>query len=537
MDDPELRWQLYLGRGLLWESQGDDERAYYSYQAAITAVEEIRGEAEVEEFKAGIIHDRFEAYEAIVTLLVRMKRFDKAFEYTERARSRALLDRLGNAKIGSADPATQNLIQEERALRAKIQNLRYQLLEEEPGNQELRGTAGGYRHSLEKARKDYQRLLLDIKLRQPEYNSLVSIDPFPASTIQKLLSDQSALLEYFITEESTIIFVLTSEKVQTLSVPEGRKSLRGKIALFRGTGVRQMNKEKLAERFWMPPLRGLYKTLIEPVEQAGILTNKEHLVIVPQGLLHYLPFQALISQEIGDNGQPHFLIQDYVISYAPSASALKFCLEKKPEQSNEQLLLAPQTSTLPLSEKEVTEIANSLGSGAKFRLNEGASESLVKQEGSNYDLLHFATTAHFNKSNPIFSRLDLAATEYDDGSLEVHEIFGLNLNTNLVTLSACQTVLGSGYTTSLPQGDDFVSLTRAFLYAGTPSVIASLWEVYDPSTSTFMQRFYKYLQTTYKAEALARVQRDMIQGNFSEDDRDYSHPFFWAPFVLVGDWE
>ena len=320
-----------------------------------------------------------------------------------------------------------------------------------------------------------------------------------------------------------------------MTVPEWKQSVRGKIALYRGTGVLNMNNGKLSDQFWMTPLRRLYEILIAPVAKAGTHSGKEHLIIVPHNLLHYLPFQALITQEIDGSKQPHFLIEDYVISYAPSASALKFCLEKTTRQSNQQLLLAPQTSTLPLSETEVTEIANSLGSGAKFQLNESASESLVKQEGGNYDLLHFAATAHFNKSNPIFSRLDLAATEYDDGRLEVHEIFGLNLNANLVTLSACQTALGSGYTTALPQGDDFVSLTRAFLYAGTASVIASLWEVYDPSTSFFMQSFYRYLKNENKSNALAHVQRDMIQGKLSNSN--YTHPYFWAPFILVGNWE
>ena len=175
------------------------------------------------------------------------------------------------------------------------------------------------------------------------------------------------------------------------------------------------------------------------------------------------------------------------------------------------MLLAPQTERLPTSDDEVIGIAENFGTRATYYLNEAATETRVKIEAGEYDLLHFATTGHFNKANPLFSRLDLMKSEQDDGYLEVHEIFGLNLKANLVTLSACQTALGSGYAAALPQGDDLLSLANGFLHAGANSVVASLWEISDPSTSVLMQTFYKYLERYDKGEALARAQRDMIK--------------------------
>jgi CHAT domain-containing protein len=125
--------------------------------------------------------------------------------------------------------------------------------------------------------------------------------------------------------------------------------------------------------------------------------------------------------------------------------------------------------------------------------------------------------------------------------LEVHEIFGLELKAEMVTLSACKTALGSGYTERFPKGDDFVGLTRAFIYAGSSSIVASLWEISDPSTAVLMETFYRYFQKMPKAEALALAQRDMITGkilnNSLSRNANYSHPFHWAPFVLVGDWK
>ena len=539
LNDPELRWNLYYGQGQLWESQSDLERVFFSYQAAVDIIEDIRGKAVAEELKAGVLHQRFEVYEAIISVLMRLGRVTEALEYVERSRARNLVDLMGNAKISGRDSTDQKLIEKERALRARISKLNLQLGETSHQQQlQLRETANEvYRRSLQEAQRDYQRVLLDLKLRNPEYMALMGVEPLSSKQMQKLVKKDGALLEYFFTAESMLIFVVTPNAVKVVTVPEGEASLRGKIVLFRGTAVRQMNEGRLAERHWVAPMQGLYQLLIEPVDMAGHLSGIKHLVIVPQGVLHYLPFQALVTRT--DSQGPHFLVEDYAISYSPSASTLKFCQRKNTGRSGSLLLLAPRTDVLPSSQEEVTQIANSFGQGSKYYMNKSATETLFKQQAGSYDLLHIATTAEFNKANPIFSRLDLAGSDQDDGRLEVHEVLGLRLNANLVTLSGCQTALGSGYSEALPRGEDLVSLTRAFHYAGTPSVIASLWEVSDPSTAAFMERFYQYLREVDKAQALAQTQRDMIAGalgNPNSDRVDYAHPFFWAAFILVGDW-
>jgi CHAT domain-containing protein len=353
-----------------------------------------------------------------------------------------------------------------------------------------------------------------------------------------------ALLEYFVTDDEIFIFVITNDRVGVVTVPESRENLFGRIGLFRGLAVQQMDETTLKEIYWQAPLNKLYQLLLASIETQGYLQDKKHLIIVPQGLLHYLPFQALVTQTKSKKDgltRPRFLIEDYTISYVPSASSLKFLREKRKVGFGSLLLLAPKAVSLPRSAKEVIEIANMFKQTSEYYLNEEATETLLKTEAQNYDILHFATTAQFNKANPLFSRLELASSENDDGNLETHEIFGMELHANLVTLSACQTALGSGYSQSLPKGDDLVSLMRAFHYAGTPSVVASLWEVSDPSTAVFMQRFYKYLQKMSKAQALALTQRDMLDGKLFDESIsqsiNYSHPYFWAPFVLEGDWK
>jgi CHAT domain-containing protein len=541
--DPELHWQIYYGLGKLWEAQGDSEHAYYSYRAAIQLIEEIRRKALVEEFKAGVLQKRFEVYQAMILLLARLERAEEAFQYVERARARNLLDLLGNSKIKSPRPQYRELIEKERALQAKISTLTGQLsLERVPGQGQIRGPAEEiYRNALHQAQREYRLLQVDLKLRNPEYAAMIQSEPLSVSGIQPLLDEESVLLEYFLTRDNTFIFVITQKTLHLLTIPEGMESLRGKIILFRGTAVRQMNKENLAQTSWIAPLRGLYRVLVEPLQQAGYLEGKKHLVIVPQGLLHYLPFQALVAQQNAGSSRPHFLTEDYIISYVPSASMLPFFREKNSGKRDNLLLLAPRIAALPMSEKEVREISGIFGKGAVPHLGPEASESLVKQQGANFDLLHFATTAHFNKINPMFSRVDMARSDSDDGNLEVHEVFNLDLQANMVVLSACKTALGSGYSQVIPKGDDLVSLSRAFLYAGSASVVASLWEISDPSTALFMARFYENLRDQNKAAALAQTQREMISGSLKEDNQNgeyvYSHPYFWASFVLIGDWE
>jgi CHAT domain-containing protein len=157
-----------------------------------------------------------------------------------------------------------------------------------------------------------------------------------------------------------------------------------------------------------------------------------------------------------------------------------------------------------------------------------ATETAFKRKAGSYSILHLATHGYLNRLNPLLSSLALQPDETNDGSLEVHEILDLRLRTRLVTLSACDTALGSGYFAEVPAGEEFVGLTRAFLYAGSPAVLATLWQVNDRSTLDFMRDFYQFLGLRSASAALAEAQRKMIH-----TDR-YGHPYFWAPFVLVG---
>ena len=183
---------------------------------------------------------------------------------------------------------------------------------------------------------------------------------------------------------------------------------------------------------------------------------------------------------------------------------------------------------------------------------EGFSETYLKEHIRDKNYIHIATHGILNKAQPLYSYLLMSSSEQDDGRLTVNEIFGMDLKCKLITLSACETGLGD-----VGEGDDFTGLSRAFIYAGSASVIVSLWKVDDAMTAWIMVRFYQYIQHNYAtSEALALAQRDLIQRNIkggnksgimdTEMSRDMmiavttrnhetlKNPFYWAPFVLIG---
>jgi CHAT domain-containing protein len=202
---------------------------------------------------------------------------------------------------------------------------------------------------------------------------------------------------------------------------------------------------------------------------------------------------------------------------------------------------------------EVNEIQKIFPGSAVFTGKE-ATEAKVKALSPRYNILHFATHAELDEKDPLLSRILLTASDQEDGRLEVREIFEMELNASLVVLSGCETALGK-----LSNGDELSGLTRAFIYAGTPSVIASLWNVDDSSTAALMGSFYRNLKTMSKVEALRQAQLSLIHnevkgelltqrgvggiGKLDEASRakslsqnavSISHPYFWAPFILVG---
>ena len=264
--------------------------------------------------------------------------------------------------------------------------------------------------------------------------------------------------------------------------------------------------------------RTLYQKLMAPFAEQ--LAGAELVCIVPHGSLHYLPFHALRDGE-------QFVVQRQAISYIPSANALLFCREKNSGRKGTLTVFAnPKLKVdlprLKFAAREAEAVARQFPDSEV--LAEGqATEGAAFSRSSGRDVVHFATHGELNQWAPLLSCLHLTPEGADDGRLEVHEVFRMNLDAYLVTLSACETALGD-----LTSGDDLIGLSRAFMYAGTPSVLASLWRVDDEATADLMGAFYEGMAGSEKAASLRRAQLAAIEAG--------QHPYYWAPFEVIGDW-
>jgi len=261
--------------------------------------------------------------------------------------------------------------------------------------------------------------------------------------------------------------------------------------------------------------RKLYKRLFQPFEST---LNNRNLIIVSHGALHYLPMNVLHD----GNG---YLIDRYSIRMMPSATAMKYISRKKADKTGGILIfgnpnLGDPKLDLIYAEQEAIAVGN-IRSGSKIFLRREATEAALRKYGNSYRYLHFATHGQFDSEAPLKSALLLAPDSQYNGMLSVDKLYSLSLDADLVTLSACETGLSK-----IANGDDLVGLTRGFLYAGSSSIVASLWKVDDLATAFLMTEFYSNLKTMTKREALRQAQL--------ATKKKYSHPYYWAAFQITG---
>jgi CHAT domain-containing protein/Tfp pilus assembly protein PilF len=509
--DPELGWRILFGRGQALEGLGKDEDALENYKKSVALVEETRAALGEERFRAGYIEERFQVYVALVELLLKLARPGDAFFYSEKLRARAYFEQLGNREPFEADSERFGRAKE---LRAQIEDLREKISKEYSTSEKDRhGQAlETFSRELEQAQVAYEAVL-----DKPEDTSLRRTMTVPPALgeIQRLLPSDAALVEYVVGRQSLSILTIKKTWVDGTTVPVTADSLEARTELFRDLIMGR-------KRDWTEPGKGLHSLLIAPLEDQRLLIGVNRIIIVPDGVLNYVPFAALPS------GSTRVLGDSFVVGYLPMAAAL--VAKNTPSASAGTLLaMAPAGSHLPNAAAEIRSIGDMFPRGSLVVAGRGATKTLFKEVVGQYDYVHLATHGSLNRNAPWLSTLQLEPDGKSDGRLELHEVFDLKLHSRLVTLSACETALGSGYFSDTPAGDEFVGMTRAFLGAGSQSVLASLWAVNDQSTRALMVKFYRYFRQFDAPEALSKAQREIRGGN-----NRYHHPYYWAPFVLVG---
>jgi CHAT domain-containing protein len=485
--------------------QRPDEAVPY-YRQSIQQTESIRSLLQSEDHRRSFFEGGLNAYVGMIDALLASEKSEEAFNYNERARSRAFLDVLGSKTELSrikGDYADQ-----ERALNELMASLRVKLAVDQfsPTDRER------LMQELGVAEKAYDNFLANVRKQDKEQLSLMTVEPLTLKQVQQLLDPGVSLLQYFVTRDRVLLWIIENQRMNFVALSLGRDDLIAKVHALRD-GIRRIEDGDQSRSM----AAELYRLLIEP---ALPFTFGKELLIVPHDVLHYLPFHALVSF------RGKFLIEDYSVSYLSSASLMQFTKEKK--QSRRETVLAlgnpnlgDPAYNLRFAEREAREVGQAYPKSTVL-VGDQATKTQAVAYGPAHDILHFAVHAEYNEEEPMSSALLLARDGNEDGKLKASEIFSLNLKADLVVLSACETGLGK-----ISSGDELIGLTRAFIYAGTPSIITTLWKVNDRASYELMREFYFNLKTMKNSEALRQAQLKTM--------KEFPQPFFWAAYGLTGE--
>lgn len=515
-DSPLLSYQAVFLMGEVERASGKAEEAYQSYSRAREAIEHLRGKLRGEELKIAFFQNKLEVYENLVDLCLRRPdSSEEALQYIEQAKSRALVDLL-SASVhvpNAADPGQSELVRSIRNSREEL-NWYYNLIEREQLRPEERSPER-IKHLQQKARvreAELMRALKEATVAEAHEAGLHVATTISLEQIRAALSADTALVEYFRIQDRILACVLRRDQLQIVPV-----TVHARIQKLLQLLQLQMSKFRLSPEYltaFREPLRvstevhlkSLYQEVLAPVRQ---WLDVQHLVFVPHGLLHYIPFHALHDGESN-------LVDRYSISYAPSASVYAVCQSKPVNTKGDSLVLGVPDAQAPLIRDEVDSVSNILPN-AKLFMGKNATEEVLRTHGRDSRIVHIATHGYFRQDNPMFSSIRLGDTH-----LSLCDLAYLRLPAELIVLSGCATGLNV-----VTPGDELMGLVRGLLQAGAQSLILSLWDVHDRSTKEFMIGFYTRLQ-----QGLSKARA--MQATMLELRERHPHPYHWAPFSLIG---
>jgi CHAT domain-containing protein len=447
-----------------------------------------------------------------------------AFYFAEKSKSAVLQESIADAEAKSFAGIPNELLDEEKALKASIALLA-QKLAQKPDEAEERNL----REQEFTANRQYAGFITKLEKNYPDYYNLKFDRVTPSiPELQRVLDAKTAIVSYFIADKNQRLytFIITRNKfrIYNSTLPtDFDKTVKGFNNCLYYTVPMSYNKSSNA-------LSGLLLR--------GVPLSMKDLIIIPAGRLGTMPFEALSVNKLPparDFANAHFLVQRVGISYEFSAGLLiQKSRTTRPQQQPSIFLCAPisfaekdNLDDLPGTDNEVNNIAQLFASGALVARHNDANETLVKSgKLADYKYLHFATHGIVDETSPELSRIFLQPTSSEDGNVFSGEIFNLKLNADLAVLSACQTGLGK-----FSKGEGVIGLSRALVYAGARSIMVSYWSVADESTSQLMTDFYKALllqPVPNFREALQQSKMKMISNG------KYADPYYWAPFVLIG---
>ncbi len=531
LDQPSL-WQIAALRLRAWARLGNLDSAETAGRDAVRLIERSRGSYSSAELRTTYTARMAQVYTDLVLVLLRRGNIAGAFAIADAARGRALAEHLAAARAQLSSNSAPALLVDAGLLADRIDSLtsRLDAVDRRRSTQRAIEETDVHRDLAERlaqARAEYEATMK--RAESDDDAELLGLTPMDAARVQASLEPDEAVLDYLVTHDTLFTFVVTRREVRVARTfaREGDVAARARV-------VRGLVGARTSPTNDVPAVQALYDLLIAPAEQTSALADVSRLIIVPHEALTYVPFAALQERRSGKT-----LIERYVLTYLPSAAALPILRRRKAVIQHgskahppEAVALAPFTSELPATAAEARRFAARVPNGRSL-LDGDATEYALRVALASGEIVHVATHAELNLRNPMFSEIRLApgkrsgATD-DDGRLEVREIFGLHVRSELVFLSGCETGAGGAWVTAFQRGEDYATLSRAFLYAGARNVIATLWPIDDAGAAELADRFYAYRSETDDAQALAQAQREMLR------DPRFRSPYYWAAYQLSG---
>ena len=509
---PLLLFPFYMLSAEIAERTEDWDRAEYFYEWAANDLELHRMRLHHDDLKVTFLQGRNAAYEALVMLALRRSGLERglatAYMWCERAKSRGLVDLL-------SQHVTAIRGHTESSLQSKIERLREELnvlyASAQPGVRVL--TTVARFETIAQKEDELAQILREVSFQDPEYTSLQQVSSATVETVQQMLPVDTTMIEYFIARDEILVFVISRDGARVhrnLARPGQITDIQERLAFqLEQFGFGEQYLRDHSDQLFEATnyyLMELYRYLFEPIRTS---IGTSHLTIIPHGCLHVLPFHAFTDGS-------RYITDDFEVSYTPSASVLKYCLEKNDIEDAQPCVIGVSDEWAPFVEQEARSLA-SMFPKSVLLLNDAVTRSAFAEAARRTSFLHIATHGVFRQDNPMFSGFKLAR-----GLLTAIDLFSMTCETNLVTLSGCKSGVSK-----VTGSDDLLGLTRGFLYAGARSLIVSLWNVDDLRTAEWMNYFYKTWGAGASKSKAVKLAMKAVR-------EKYPHPFYWAPFLLVG---
>lgn len=547
-------WRAWLSQARAQRAVGEKEKAIKSFRWAIHQLEGLYWSFYITtEASAAAFREACQVpYMELADLLVEQGESEQAYICAQQSKARAIMGliearhKIDLPKKADQDKALRDIVQ-------AITDLRAQLAFSKLSTEKQKKTQKDIKELEYKMRE----MRLRSEMKRSRHHLIWSSRPSIKQLQSQMAQEKSTIIEFFLGENRSFVW-LTSADNTSLGILPGKREIEKNVNQYLEL-INTAPNNLYIDRD-ITKLRERAETLASVLfgDLSEQIDNGQKLIIIPDGVIHYLPFETLIRKR-------HYLIEDHEISYAPSVSMVVSGRSSKskiePEDKMDLLafgdpifelvqktpfrrepVLPPVHITqqgrstqsfhldpIPRTRDEVQYIAGLFPSGRQqIYLGKDCTERAVKRETLNrYRRLHFATHSLIDERSPSRSAVVLSLNNdpEEDGFLEVSEIAELDLDSDLVVLSACQTGHGQ-----LLSGEGIVGLSRAFLYAGARAVVVSLWDVSDISTNQLMKSFYQRLVNNASSPvALRGAKLRMIAG-----DQETRHPYYWASFVVVG---